>query len=301
VLDWNDFRVVLSVARAGTLSAAARLLQVDQSTISRRLAALEAAAGVRLFDRTPDGYLLTAAGEAVQNRVEELESQALAIERQLLGQDARPTGPVRLAASDSFAAWFVVPRLGPLHQLYPGIRLELVTGNAAVNLARREADISLRLTKPKEPNLIARRLGIAAWAVYASSSYLARYGKPSLRRRLRGQRVVGLDPELRGTVGARWLEKHGSLAEVALTCNSLLSQAAAVVAGIGLGPLPCVFGDREAGLERVLPRTIGQHDLWLVVHPDVRESARVRAVMAYLSDLVLAEAPLLSGNSRLGR
>jgi DNA-binding transcriptional LysR family regulator len=295
MLDWNDFRVFLGVARAGTLSAAARLLRVDQSTMSRRLAALEQSAGARLFDRTPAGYVLTAAGEAVRSRVEELESHALAIERQLLGQDTQPTGQVRLAASDSFAAWFLVPRLASLHTLYPGIRLELVTGNQPVNLARREADISLRLTKPKEPNLIARRLGQAAWSVYASSGYLARYGKPSPRGRLRGHRVVGLDPELRGTVGARWLLERGDLADVPLTCNTLVSQAAAVVAGVGLGPLPCVFGDREAGLERALPRIIGQHDLWLVVHPDVRASARVRAVLDYLTELVSSELALLSG------
>jgi len=301
MLDWDDFRVFLSVARAGTLSAAARLLQVDQSTISRRLAALEETAGARLFDRTPKGYVLTVAGEAVRSRVEELESQALAVERQLLGQDSQPTGQVRLAASDSFAAWFLVPRLAPFHTRYPGIRLELVTGNQPVNLARREADISLRLSKPKEPNLIARRLGQAAWSVYASSSYLSRYGKPSLRGRLRGQRVVGLDPELRGTVGARWLAKQGSLALVSLTCNSLLSQAAAVVAGIGLGPLPCLFGDREPSLERVVPRTIGHHDLWLVVHPDLKSNARVRAVMDYLTELVVSETALISGNSRVKR
>jgi DNA-binding transcriptional LysR family regulator len=301
VLDWDDFRVFLSVARAGTLSAAARLLQVDQSTISRRLATLEETAGARLFDRTPKGYVLTLAGEAVRSRVEELESQALGIERQLLGQDSQPTGHVRLAASDSFAAWFLAPRLAPFYTRFPGIRLELVTGNQPVNLARREADISLRLSKPKEPNLIARRLGQAAWSVYASSGYLLRYGKPSLRARLRGQRVVGLDPELRGTVGARWLAKQGSLAVVSLTCNSLLSQAAAVVAGIGLSPLPCLFGDREPTLERIVPRTIGHHDLWLVVHPDVRKNARVRAVMDYLTELVVSETALLSGNSRVKR
>jgi len=106
---------------------------------------------------------------------------------------------------------------------------------------------------------------------------------------------------LRGTVGARWLAKQGALAEVALTCNTLVSQAAAVVAGIGIGPLPCVFGDREVALERALPRTIGQHDLWLVVHPDVRHSARVRAVMDYLTELVLAQAPLLSGTVKAKR
>jgi DNA-binding transcriptional LysR family regulator len=301
VLDWDDFRVFLSVARAGTLSAAARLLQVDQSTISRRLAALEETAGARLFDRTPKGYVLTVAGDAVRSRVEELESQALAIERQLLGRDSQPTGQVRLAASDSFAAWFLVPRLAPLYTRYPGIRLELVTGNQPVNLARREADISLRLSKPAEPNLIARRLGQAAWSVYASSGYLSRYGKPSLRGRLRGQRVVGLASELRGTVGARWLAKQGSLAVVSLTCNSLLSQAAAVVAGIGMSPLPCLFGDREPNLERVIPRTIGHHDLWLVVHPDLKSNARVRAVMDYLTELVVSETALLSGNSKMRR
>ena len=295
VLDWDDFKVFLSVARAGTLSAAARLLQVDQSTMSRRLTALEVAAGARLFDRTPEGYLLTSAGEAVRGRVEDLESHALAIELQLLGQDARPTGPVRLAASDSFAAWFLVPRLAALHTRCPGIQLELVTGNQAVNLARREADISLRLTKPKEPNLIARRLGQAAWALYGSSSYLRRHGRPSVRGSLRGHRVVGLDPELRGTVGARWLAKNAHSAEVPLTCNSLISQAAAVTAGLGLSPLPCLFGDPEPGIERAMPRTIGAHDLWLVVHPDVKSSARVRAVMDYLMELVATETALLAG------
>lgn len=298
MLDWSDYKIFLGVARAGTLSGAARLLKVDQSTVSRRLAALEAAAGTRLFDRTPSGYFLSAAGEAVRARVEELESQAIAVERQLLGQDANPTGPVRLAASDSFAAWFLLPRLAALHTRHPGIVLELVTGNQAVNLARREAAISLRLTKPKEPNLIARRLAQAAWAVYASSGYVARHGKPSARGRLRAHRVIGLDPELRGTVGAGWLAQHGNLGRVVLTCNSLLSQAAAVVAGLGVSALPCVFGDVAPELVRVLPRTIGHHDIWLVVHPDVRGSARVRAVMDFLSELVTSETALLSG--RLG-
>lgn len=301
MLDWDDFRVFLSVTRAGTLSAAARLLQVDQSTISRRLAALEETAGARLFDRTPKGYALTVAGEAVRAHVEELEAQALAIERQLRGQDSQPTGQVRLAASDSFAAWFLLPRLAPFHSHYPGIQLDLVTGNQPVNLARREADISLRLSKPKEPNLIARKLGQAAWSVYASSAYLSRYGKPSVRGRLRGHRVVGFDAELRGTLGARWLAKHGNAASVSMTCNSLLTQSAAVVAGIGLSPLPCVFGDPEPSLERVVPRTIGHHDLWLVVHPDLRHNARVRAVMDYLTELILAETALLTGNSRAKR
>jgi DNA-binding transcriptional LysR family regulator len=230
--------------------------------------------------------------------VEDLESGALSIERQLLGHDARPTGPVRLASSDSFASWFLVPRLAGLLANYPGISLQLVAGNQAVNLARREADISLRLSKPQEPNLIARRLGEAAWAVYGSSAYLARRAKPSVRKHLQGQQVIGLDPELRGTIGARWLAAHGSRAEVSLTCNTMIAQAAAVVAGLGISPMPCLFGDQEAGLVRALPRPIGAHAIWLVVHPDVRNSARVRVVMDYLTELVSANASLLSGAAR---
>lgn len=296
MIDWSNFEVFLAIARAGTLSGAARSLKVDQSTVSRRLAVLEASGGARLFDRTPSGYLLTSTGEAMRSRVEDMEVQAIAVERQLLGRDSSPTGQVRLASSDSFAAWFLVPRLAGLGSQYPGITVELVTGNQPVDLARREADVSLRLSKPKEPNLIARRLGRAAWAVYASSGYLARQGKPSMRGRLRGHRVIGFDPELRGTVGARWVAEHGNLGQVVLTCNSLLSQAAAVVAGVGVSALPCVFGDRDPTLKRALPQTIGHHDLWLVVHPDVKGSARVRAVMEYVSELVSAESPLLRGD-----
>jgi len=298
MLDWDDFRVFLALARSGTLSAAARALQVNQSTMSRRLAALEVAAGARLFERTASGYSLSAAGEAVRGHVEQLEAEAIGIERQLLGQDARPTGRVRLAASDSFAAWFLVPRLAAFQRLYPGIELELVTGNQPVNLARREADISLRLSRPKEANLIARRLGLAAWAVYAASSYLSRHGKLSARGRMRGHRLIALAEDLRGTVGARWLAKQGNLGEVVLRCNSLISQAAAVVSGLGVSPLPCLFGDCEASLERALPHTVGAHDIWLVVHPDVKSSARVRAVMDYLTELVVSAAPLLSGTGR---
>jgi len=296
MLDWDDFRVFLSLARAGTLSAAARVLHVNQSTMSRRLAALEAAAGVRLFERAPAGYALSAAGEAVRNQVEQLEACAIGIERQLLGQDARPTGRVRLAASDSFAAWFLLPRLADFHRLYPGIELELFTGNQPVDLSRREADISLRMSRPKEPHLVARRLGHAPWAVYGSPSYLALHGKPSPRGRLRGHLVVAGDAELSRTVGARWLAKHGNSGKVVLRCNTLISQAAAALAGIGLCPLPCLCGDREPGLVRALPRAIGGHEVWLVVHPDVKSSARVRAVMAYVAELVTSAGPPLFGS-----
>jgi DNA-binding transcriptional LysR family regulator len=295
MLDWDDFRVFLALQRERTLSAAARELKIDQSTVGRRLTALEAAAGARLFDRTPAGYALTAAGEAVAGSVADLERSALSIERQLLGQDAQVAGKVRLATSDSFAVWFLVPRLAGLRERHPGIQVELVTGNPPVDLGRREADVSLRLTKPEQPNLVARCLGDVAWALYASEAYLSRYGSPDPRQQLAGHDVIVLDEELRGTAGARWLAANGERGRVVLSANSLLSQAAAVVAGLGLSPLPCVFGDTQPGLSRLPPGIIGQHQIWLVVHAEVRASARVRALVEYLAGVLQSESALLSG------
>lgn len=295
MLDWSDFRIFLAIARAGTLSGAARQLGLDQSTLSRRLAALEASAGSRLFERTPRGYDLSPAGHGVLKNAEEIEAQAIAAERRLAGHDARLEGHVKLAASDGFASWFVIPQLQRFAQLNPGISVGLVAGNRAVSLARREADVALRMSKPSEPNLVARRLGVAAWALYGGIEYLERHGSPRLRDKLSGHDVVGFERELSTTVGARFLTRHGARARVLLTTNSLVTQAAAVAANIGLSPLPCLFGDPHVGLARALPANIGQHEIWLVVHPDVKQSARVRALLDHLTRVVTAQAPLLSG------
>lgn len=295
MLDWDDLRVFLSVAQEGTLSGAARKLRVDQSTVGRRLATLERAAGARLFERTPSGYSLTQAAESVLASVQEIEAQTIALERKLSGRDTRVEGRVRVATSDSFASWFLVRHLPALSRSHPGLVIELVTGNQPADLARREADVSLRLTKPTQPHLIARRLLSAAWALYASARYLSERGKPSQRAQCAGHDVIAFDPELAGTAGAKWLSAHAGRARVVLTTNSLTCQAEAVQAGLGVSPLPCVFGDREPSLRRVAPGLIGHHDLWLVVHPDLRESARVRAVLDFLTSLVRAEAALISG------
>jgi DNA-binding transcriptional LysR family regulator len=295
MLDWNDFRVFLTIAREHTLSGAARRLKIDQSTVGRRLTALETSVGVRLFDRTPDGYVLTAAGELARDNIEHIEDQAMAVERKLLGQDARLEGSVRLATSDSFAAWFLVRHLNRMRQRNPGVVVEIVVGNKPVNLARREADLSVRLTKPTQPNLVSRRLGVAAWALYASESYVGRRGVPNPKSGFRGHDIVGYDEELAGTAGAGWLQRHANLGRVVITSNSLLSQAAAVVAGFGVSALPCLYGDLEPRLRRLSPGIVGHHDIWMVVHPDVSRKARVRAVMDYLVDLMQKESQLLSG------
>jgi DNA-binding transcriptional LysR family regulator len=294
-MDWDDFRVLLAIAREHTLSGAARRLNVDQSTIGRRLASLEQAANARLFDRTPEGYVLTAAGEAVLPSIEEIEGSAIAVERRLVGHDLRLEGRVRVALSDSFAVWFVLPRLSELRAQHPGIQIELVTGNLPVDLARREADISVRMAKPEQPNLIARRIGRAAWALYAADSYLQARGVPDVDAGLPDHDVIGFETELRRTAGALWLREHAQHARVAFSTNSLLSVATAVTVGLGVSPLPCLFGDLQPGLRRLPGGVIGHHEIWVVVHPDVRTSARVRIVMSFLAELIEKDAKLIEG------
>ena len=295
MIAWDDFRVVLAIAREGSLSGAARRLKVDQSTVSRRLAALESATQTQLFSRTPKGYVPTAAAEAVLVSIEHIEGSAIAVERALVGQDAQLEGRVRLATSDSLAAWYLVPRLHVLRAQHPGVSVELVTGTEPVNLARRDADVSLRMSKPAQPNLIARRLGRAAWAVYAAHTYIARRGAPDLALHLEGHDAVVLDDALQNTVGARWQRRCGERGHPVLASNSLLAHAAGIVAGLGVGPLPCLYGDTRLELSRLGTDTIGHHDLWLVVHPDVKKNSRVRAVMDAVANLIEGDGALLSG------
>jgi len=297
MLAWSDLRVFLILARERTLARAAHELGVNASTVGRRLRALENAARTRLFEKTPEGYVLTAAARAVVETLGRIEAEALEVERRLLGRDDELAGHVRLATSDSLATWFVVPHLPALRRAHPGLVIELVTGNQPIDLARREADVSLRMQKPTQPQLVARRAGVGAWALYAAESYLERHGTPHPRRHLAGHDLVGFDPELAGTVGARWLATRARKGRVVLTTNSLTAHAEAVAAGLGISALPCVWGDRDDRLRRLPPGVIGHFELWLVVHPDVRENARIRAVLTFLGTLLDEQRPLLAGES----
>jgi DNA-binding transcriptional LysR family regulator len=293
--DWSDYRYFLAVARAGSLSAAARQLRVDQSTVGRRLAALEAQVGARLFDRTPEGYALTADGEGVRAEVEQLERGFLAVERRLAGGDARLAGTVRLATTETFATAFLIPHLGRLRAEHPALALELVLANHLVDLARREADLALRVgAPPKQPNLIARRIGVGGFALYAVPRYLARNGTPQLRGGLRGHAVIGYGGDLAAAPLGRWLAEHAPTAEVVLRANTIEAVRGAVAAGLGLGVLPCMVADK---LERVGGSPLGSTPIWTIVHADLVRNARVRAVLTFLSELVHEHRRTLSGTA----
>jgi DNA-binding transcriptional LysR family regulator len=283
--EWSDYRHFLAVARGGSLSHAARQLSVDQSTVGRRLTALETAVGARLFDRTPDGYALTAAGESVQAELEQIEAGLLAVERRLAGGDSRIAGVVRVATTEAFASIYLIPHLAALRSRHPELSIELVAGIVPVDLARREADIAIRIgAPPRRPNLVVRQLGVLEFGLYGARSYLARRGQPRRGTGLRGHDIVAYGGEMAGVPIARWVDEHAQHAHVAFRANTIAAVFEAVAAGTGLGALPSGLGRRR--LVRIASANLGASPIWTIVHEDLVRSARVRAVSRFVTEII---------------
>lgn len=291
---WDDLRFFLAVARAGTLAAAARALAVDQTTVGRRVAALEARLAATLFARSPAGLTLSEAGRELLPSAEAVERAIDDFLRVAAGEDQRLAGTVRLATSVAFANAFLVRRLGALHRRHPDIVVELILGTPQLNLLRGEADLAVRLGARGQEALVARKLGVVGWALYASAGYLAAHGRPRLGHGLAGHAIVGLDGDLKGTPGARWLAQHAGKARVALRCNDLIAAMRACEAGFGLAMVPSIAA-HEAAVERVSPEAVIGVDAWLVMHRGVQKTARVRAVADFLIALFADEAATLAG------
>jgi DNA-binding transcriptional LysR family regulator len=279
--DWDDLRVFLTIARHRTLSAAARVLGVRQPTMGRRLAALEARLGTRLLQRTPSGYVLTAAGEAVLGNVERIETEALSVARQIAGKDIRLEGTVRLTTVETLAALVLAPAFASFRARHPLVELEVVAIPTSLSLLKREADVALRLAPFRQNDIVARKVGQMASALYASPDYLAQRGMPDWSNGAEGHDLILTEADLRDTLGMAWLRQIAPNARVALSTNSRLLQRDAARAGIGLACLARYLADGEAGLVRLdgpadaepAPR----RDLWLGVHQDLRHTPRIRA------------------------
>jgi DNA-binding transcriptional LysR family regulator len=288
---WDDFRTVLAIARAGSLSGAARALGVNHSTVFRRLQTLEARLDSRLFERGRRGYAPTAAGEDIVAVAERLESDIVALTRRLAGQDRRLTGTLRLTAPDDIAEVLLIEPLARFRRTYPGLRLELVVDNRALNLTRREADLAVRATRAPPETLIGRRIGPVASAIYAAPE-LAKGLPPSPD--LSALTWVTWDEGLGPAALANWQRQTVPAEAVGYRANSLLHLAAAVGAGIGVGVLPCFLGDPD--LVRIAPPDpILETELWLLSHPDLRRNARVRALSEFLFAELRSRAAALKG------
>jgi DNA-binding transcriptional LysR family regulator len=286
--EWDDARYFLAVHRTGSLTAAGRQLGVNQSTVSRRLRALEEAlGGTRLFVQTQDGYFLSPTGERLLARAARIEDEALALEREATGQEVSLSGPVRITGADAFSARVLAPLLADFHGSFPGIDIELIADTRTLNLTKREADLAVRTVRPREPSLVVRRICGLTSAVYASKAYGAVDPDD-----LASHPFLGLDDA--NWAESLWLAETLPTARVLFKSNSTEAQLAATRKGMGLGIIPCYVGDPDPDLVRILPPVVSR-DLWLVLHRDLQHSARIRAVADFLFERIAARAGEFEG------
>jgi DNA-binding transcriptional LysR family regulator len=297
MFEWDDARHFLAIHRKGSLSAAAKQLGVNQSTVGRRLVTLEEELGTKLFIRTRDGYRIAPAGERLLPRAERMEDEAIAIARELAGQVTSLCGCVRVTAADLFGARVVAPLLVTFHEKYPDIDVELDADNRMRSLARREADVAIRIgNKTGEAGLVVRKLGAFYQGVYASRAYLARRGKPR-DGAWAGHELIGFGEGMMRSPESQWIEERAREgARVVLRTSNTLAQLTAALGGMGIAVLPCYAGDEEPDLVRVvaLNKSVAE-TVCIVVHEDTRHAAPIRACADYLAEALKAQAPRLRG------
>jgi DNA-binding transcriptional LysR family regulator len=286
MLDWDDLRFFLAVARHRTMSEAARALRVAQPTVGRRIAAFERQLGARLFVRSGTGWALSPAGQGMLSNAEEMEAQALAAENRASGRDAGLDGEVRITASEWMIATVLGPRLTPLLARHPALSIDLVAEARKLNLFRREADIAVRPSKFQQLEISQRALAVIQFGLYASDDYLARRGMPDFSRKGHGHALVAAGAEMGSTiVDLAWLPPLLGKARVATRTNGRLGMAALAAAGIGIACLPQVLGDATPGLRLIqTPEPGPRRQLWMGVHRSARAVRRVKTVTDHLID-----------------
>lgn len=282
--NWDELRTFVEVARDGSLSGAARRLGVTQPTVGRHIDALEAALGLTLFTRSPRGLAPTPAASALEPHAEAMAAAAAALARTASGEAAADRGTVRVTASEIVGVEVLPPVLAAFHAEHPGIVIELALTNRTQDLARRDADIAVRMVRPTQSGLVARRIGSSRISLFAHRDYLARFGEPRSLADLANHCVIGFDRDnssfrsLGGHAGALTRESFG------LRCDSDLAQLAALRAGVGIGGCQDNIARRMAELVAVMPNAFHHVlEVWLVMHEDLKATRRVRLLFDHLA------------------
>ena len=285
MFDWNDVRYFIAVAREGSTLAAARALRTSQTTVARRIAALEEALGVPLFEKRQAGYSLTPAGHELLDRAKQLELSAGAFAEAASAHSRDLSGKVKLTTEEVYAITLLAPMLRELHERHPEILIELDTSQQVRDLGAGEADISLRSTKEEQQpaGLVGRQLCIDDWSLYCSRDYAARHCAPGSLEELKNHPFIGGGGGHLWIHYQAWLQALGLEQQVAMhhtTSGGLLS---GVRSGFGIAVLPCIVADADPDLIQCLPpRTQHGRVLWLFTHERCRHTPRVRAVIDFL-------------------
>lgn len=291
MVEWEWYRTFLGVLREGSLSGAARVLGIAQPTVGRHIAALETALGLTLFTRSQTGFLPTEAALSLRPHAQAMESTAAMLERTAASHGDGVRGVVRVTVSEVIGVEVMPALLASLRVQYPALTVELVLSNQVQDLLQREADIAVRMTPPKQDQLVARRVGVIELGLYASPAYLARHPAPASLDELAQHALIGYDtvtPMVREAL-RRWpqLARH----RMALRMDSDVAQLASIRAGAGIGVCQVALAQRSPRLVRVLPAAFSLPlDTWVTMHEDLRDSPRCRVVFDALVDALSRHA-----------
>lgn len=298
---WDDVRFFLAVSREGSFSAAARGLGVDHVTVARRITLLEEQLGAKLLSRTPEGFATTQAGQTILSQCEAMEVAALNLERLVAGQDSRAAGLVRVTATDALTYRFVIPCIAAIHKTHPGLQIDLLTGIRVMDIARREADLAVRVmfNRPTDSSLVCRKLGDIGFTLYASRAYLAEHGTPKRGHGLGGHDLItfmGAPVSLRSRF---FMGESLEGARVLVRSNDQVAQLRATANSLGIVELACFFGDSDSEVTRVWPDEAPTlRPVWLITHQDLRRATRIRVVSSAIAEAFQREARVLRYGQR---
>jgi DNA-binding transcriptional LysR family regulator len=282
--NWDELRTFVEVARDGSLSAAARRLGLTQPTVGRHIDALEAALGLTLFARSPRGLTPTPAALALEPHVEAMAAAAAALARTASGEAAADRGAVRVTASEIIGSEVLPPILAAFHAEHRGIAIELALSNRTADLARRDADIAVRMVRPTQSGLVARRIGSSRIGLYAHRDYLARFGDPRSLADLANHCVIGFDRDNSSFRGAGDFARALTRETFGFRCDNDLAQLAALRAGVGIGGCQENIARRMPELMAVLPNAFHYAlEVWLVTREDLKATRRVRLLFDHLA------------------
>ncbi|MFL9925411.1 LysR family transcriptional regulator [Herbaspirillum lusitanum] len=290
--NWNDLQAFLTMARAGRLTVAAQRMGVDHSTLSRRIAALEAALGVPLFERRTVGFVLTPEGERLLGDAEAIETLALRMRAQLDDGSASLTGTVRVGTPEGFGTYFLGPRIAGITHAHPGLEIELVANPRSFSLTKREADLAVSMARPAQGRVYANKLVDYALGLYAAPAYLEQHARIRKREDLGRHHWIGYVEDLMWTPELDYLPQVARDISAHLRVSNVITQMMALAGGAGIGVLPHFMARNEPGLVRVLPEQIRlTRSYWLVTHADTRDLARVELVTQFMQEELTKAGP----------
>jgi DNA-binding transcriptional LysR family regulator len=297
-IDWTNLHTFLEVARGGSATRASEKLRVDVTTVRRRLSALEDSLGLMLFVKSGRSLQLSGDGERIFAIVAQMDELSRAISRDATDASRDLVGVVRVSTMEGFGSYFLAPRLSEFVQRHPRLSIQLVASQTILNLAEREADVSLNMVRPQRGRLIVRRAGYFGVGLYGSPAYLEQAGVPSVLADLRTHEFVTYVDELISVPHVRWLPDVIADPKTRFACTSLVAQYEAAVEGAGLAMLPTFMVRRRAGLVRVMPSEINLvRDWWLVVHADLQNVPRIRAVINFITEAMRRDQAILTSDT----